>query len=315
MSKSKARFTPGADAFHYWRDCVHTGSADPTYPAGDGAFAEFPIAPKRVTLLGGAPGQGKTALSMQLTIDALRLNPALRACVCNVEMGVEALLDRQLARISGVDLTTINGRQFTAEHSARIDAGMTAIEQVADRLCFVSAPFDLGNVAEVVDETDSEVLILDYIQRIKPPSRPGSRDANRRADVDATMDYLRQFAEEGLAVFVVAAVARTKDKKGRSSYDSDGLGLASFRESSELEFGADDAFLLVPDKDDEGVVVLRHLKARHGEPRDMDLEFDRPLQRFTAPQCAKTKPAAASKADKAEVSKKLRDAWTKKGAK
>ena len=54
--------------------------------------------------------------------------------------------------------------------------------------------------------------------------------------------------------------------------------LASFRESSELEFGADDAFILVPDEDD--TVVLRHLKARHTEAKDLVLQFDRRCQRF-----------------------------------
>ena len=33
----------------------------------------------------------------------------------------------------------------------------------------------------------------------------------------------------------------------RNSYEGDALNLASFRESSELEFGADDAFILAPD--------------------------------------------------------------------
>ena len=64
-------------------------------------------------------------------------------------------------------------------------------------------------------------------------------------------------------------MARTKDRKGRSSYDGDGLNLASFRESSELEFGADDAFILVADDDQDDAVTLRHLKSRHGECRDM----------------------------------------------
>ena len=47
-----------------------------------------------VTLLGGAPGAGKTAFAMQLVTDALRLTPALRALVCNVEMPARVLLDR-----------------------------------------------------------------------------------------------------------------------------------------------------------------------------------------------------------------------------
>ena len=63
----------------------------------------------------------------------------------------------------------------------------------------------------------------------------------------------------------------------------DGLNLASFRESSELEFGADDAFILVPDENadyDTVTVTLRHLKARHTAPKDLVLEFDRRTQRF-----------------------------------
>ena len=73
----------------------------------------------------------------------------------------------------------------------------------------------------------------------------------------------------------------SKDGKGRSTYDGDALNLASFRESSELEFGADDAFILVRDPDDETGVILRHLKARHTEAKDIALTFDRPRQRFT----------------------------------
>ena len=95
------------------------------------------------------------------------------------------------------------------------------------------------------------------------------------------MDYLRQFADAGVAVIVVAAVSRSKDSKGRSTYDGDALNLASFRESSELEFGADDAFILVKDPDDDDTgVILKHLKARHTEAKDIALIFDRPHQRF-----------------------------------
>lgn len=103
---------------------------------------------------------------------------------------------------------------------------------------------------------------------------------------------MRQFADAGVAVICIAAVARTKDNKGRSSYSGEGLSLASFRESSELEFGADDAFILVPD-DEAGNVTLRHLKARNSEPKDLALHFDRLLQRFTPATDATAKPETA----------------------
>ncbi len=171
---------------------------------------------------------------------------------------------------------------------------MNALEQLSDRLAFVRPPFDLANVAASADAFDAGLIVLDYIQRIGPPGDHG----DRRGSVDATMGYLRQFADAGTALIVVAAVSRSKDSKGRSSY-SEGLNLASFRESSELEFGGDDAFILAPGRRREASssrVVLKHLKSRHGEAKDISLSFDRPHQRFTPtePSPQPTRGEAAS---------------------
>jgi replicative DNA helicase len=98
----------------------------------------------------------------------------------------------------------------------------------------------------------------------------------------------RQFADAGVAIIIVAALARSTDAKGRSSY-TDGLGLASFRETSELEYEADDAFILEPDDLEvasSSRVILKHLKSRHGEARDITLRFDWMHQRFTAAEPA-----------------------------
>src|SRR5262249_20143896 len=151
----------------------------------------------------------------------------------------------------------------------RIKQGMDTLEPLAHRLCFVRPPFDLDNIAAAADEFGADLILIDYVQRITPPGR----HKDQRTAINATMGHLRQFADEGVAVVVVAAVARTKDKRGRNSYEGDGLTLASFRESSELEFGADDAFILAPLG--AGDVDLKHLKARYSEPRDLVLSFDR----------------------------------------
>jgi replicative DNA helicase len=236
------------------------------------------LGPGRVVLIGGVPGGGKTALATQLTFDALRTTPGLRAVVANVEMAPAVLLDRQLARVSGIPLDAITHRRLDESHAERLDTGIATLESIGDRLAFVRPPFDLGNIAAAVDALDADLLVLDYVQRIRPPGE----HADRRGSVDALMDYLRQFADAGKAVVCVAAVARSKDKRGRSSYDGDALNLASFRESSELEYGADSAYILIPDDDNPEVVTLRCLKHRHGEPRDIALRFERARQRFIA---------------------------------
>lgn len=285
-----ARFVCAADALAGWRDDVLTGTPPTFYPVGTGELARIEVGPGLVTLLGGAPGAGKTGFTMQAVIDALRLTPALRAVCCNVEMPPAVLLDRQLARLSGIDLRTIRYRQLGSEHADRIDHAMSTLEPLAERLAFVRPPFDLANVAATADAFDAGLLLLDYIQRIPPPGN----HADRRGSVDATMDYLRQFADAGVAVLVVSAVGRGKDSKGRSSYAVDALSLASFRESSELEFGADDAFILAADPEDGDTVTLRHLKARHSEAKDLPLRFERALQRFT-PLAVEPAPADRGK--------------------
>jgi replicative DNA helicase len=293
-----AVFICAADALAGWRDDLLSGKPPVLFPMGTGELARIEIGPGCVALLGGAPGAGKTALAMQLLIDALRLTPDLRAVVCNVEMPPAALLDRQLARLSGVDLSLIRHRHLAAQHAERIDQALCTLEPLAERLAFVRPPFDLANVAATFDAFEAQLLLLDYIQRIPPPGEHG----DKRGAVNATMDYLRQFADADTAVLVLSAIGRTKDSKGRSSYAGDGLNLASFRESSELEFGADDAFILTPDDDQGDAVTLRHLKSRYGECRDIELTFDRRHQRFTPagadqgprPDAAKVKSALAA---------------------
>jgi len=269
-----ANYVTAADTFDGWREELLTGKQPELWSVGDGELSRIEIGPGLVTLIGGAPGSGKTCLTMQLAVDALRRNPSLRCLVCNVEMPSSVLLDRQLSRLSGIDATTIRHRTFAAQHADRLAAGMAQLEAVADRLAFVRPPFDLSNVAASADDFGARLLILDYVQRIGAPGQHG----DKRGSVDAMMNFLRQFADAGIGLIIVAAVSRGKDKKGRTTYDA--LNLASFRESSELEFGADDAFILMPEPKSAGVMVLRHLKSRHGETRDIRLTFDRPHQRF-----------------------------------
>jgi replicative DNA helicase len=299
-SECRAVFQSAADVLANWRDDVLTGQPPEFYPIGDGELARIEIGPGLVTLLGGAPGAGKTAFVMQAAVDALRLTSKLRVVVCNVEMPGRTLLDRQLARFSGVNLTTIRYRRLAAAHADRIDMAMNTLDGIAERLAFVAPPFDLENVAATTDAFSANMIVLDYIQRIHPPGNHG----DKRGSVDATMNYLRKFADAGVAVIALSAVGRTKDSKGRSSYDGEGLNLASFRESSELEFGADDAFMLIPgQKADE--VVLRHLKSRHNEPKDLQLWFDRRLQRFTTLGSTRAVPQRTG----SDLQAELRDRW------
>lgn len=210
------------------------------------------------------------------------LDTGLRAVVANVEMSPARLLDRQLSRLSGVPLTNIRKRRFDPDDPAKLAKGFERVRRVLDRIAFVEGPNDLDRVAGAVDNFAADLVVLDYVQRIRPPGR----HASMRDQINALMDTLRLYANAGVGIIAAAALTRSRDGKGRSSYDGKHLGLASFRESSELEYGADDAFLLYPTEPDADpnepvrLVTLSHQKSRDGETKDVVLKFHRRFQKF-----------------------------------
>jgi predicted ATP-dependent serine protease len=72
-------FRSASAFFEHWQDNILKGKPPTIYKSGTGDLSRLEIGPERVTLLGGAPGSGKTALVMQLAVDALRTETDLRA--------------------------------------------------------------------------------------------------------------------------------------------------------------------------------------------------------------------------------------------
>lgn len=285
-----ANYTTGAPLFDQWKDKVTSGKPPKLFPvaAADHPLSALEVGPEIVCTVGGPPGSAKTALVNQMVFDAVALNPTLKAVVCNVEMSADVLLDRQLARLSGIPLRAVRRRellQFLQEPSDRLECGLNKVRAALERVAFVRPPFDLANVAATADATGAELIVLDYVQRIGPPREY----ADKRLGLNAVMDAVRGFADAGCAVLVVSAVGRQKDNSGKSSYDN--LTLASFRESSELEYGTDSAYLIL--RDDDGGAVLKCVKNRHGDPCDIQLTFDGSTQSFNPPDQPDGKLAAA----------------------
>jgi replicative DNA helicase len=209
---------------------------------------------------------------MQVGIDLLRLNESGRLLVANVEMSPALLVERVASRLSAVPLTAIADRTLTPEELGRVRAAVVSLEPVAGRLAFLHAPFALEHLAAAGAVFEANVLAVDYVQRFAVGD--GSKDKREQLETAATV--LRRFCDAGAAVLVASAVARQKHAGG-STYR--GLNLASFRGSSELEYTADSAFLLVPDED--GGIVFQCEKNRYGAVADVRTSFDPTTQTFT----------------------------------
>ena len=215
-------FTTGADLFGSWFADVERGEPPVRYALPE-PFAALDVRPGRLILFGGAPGGGKTAAILQVGIDMLRMNPAARLLVANVEMVPALLVERVASRLAAVPLTAIADRTLTADQLGRVRAAVAALEPVAGRLAFLHAPFALEHVAAAGTAFGANVLALDYIQRFTVGD--GAKDKREQLETAATV--LRRFCDAGAAVLVASAVARQKGKGG-STYA--GLNLNSSRQ-------------------------------------------------------------------------------------
>lgn len=264
-------FTTGADLLGAWFSEVERGEAPVRFKLAE-PFAALDVRPGRLILFGGAPGGGKTAAMLQIGVDLLRINESARLLLTNVEMVPALLVERIAARLSCVPLTAIADRTLTADQLRRVRAAVAALKPVAARLAILYAPFALENVAAAGTDFGANVIILDYVQRFSIGD--GAKEARERLETVATV--LRRFCDTGAAVLVASAVAR---QKGRTGSTYSGLNLASFRGSSELEFGCDAAYLLVAD--DDGGITFQCEKNRYGTVADLRTAFDPVTQSFS----------------------------------
>jgi replicative DNA helicase len=221
-------------------------------------------------------------LVTQWVSEALLRQPDLRALICNVEMHPARLLARMVARLGRVSMDKLQRCDLSGRGvRKRVDAGLAAVGKFADRLAFVTddgpgrlPPYSVENVKAAADAFGANLVCLDYLQRITVAGEGGRAAWSDAAAMTQVMQEVRNMASRGVAVVVVSAVSRQKDSAGRSSYS--GVSMASFRGSSEIEFGCDDAFVLVREEDPmgEGRATLQHVKARYREPQDIALVFD-----------------------------------------
>lgn len=266
------KIVTGADLLGTWLTEVTSGTPPARY-AVPPPFECLDVRPGRMMLFGGPPGGGKTAALLQVGIDLLRGNESAKLLVANVEMTPTLLTERVVSRLSGVPLTAIADRTLTEDQSERLSLAVTALTPAAGRLAFLEAPYTLEHVAAAADAFGAGVIVLDYVQRF---AVGGKGADNKREELDTVVATVRGFCDEGAAVLVAAAVARQKSRTG-STYA--GLNLASFRGSSELEFGCDAAYVLVADG--AGAVNFQCEKNRYGPTADIPTRFDPTTQMFT----------------------------------
>lgn len=275
---AKAERATTADLFDRWAQGIIERQPQEIYRFGafDSDISKFQFGPGEVVMIGAPPAAGKTAFCGQVVFDALRFEGQehLKLLIANVEMSPAALLTRQLCRACNVSYSYLQFRDFDQSALPRIKTSIAELRELIPRVDFLRSPFTLEHLRQRAGEFEANIVLVDYAQRFTSEGK----QTDLRTQTNAVMDCCRLLADEGRAVIVVSALSRQKGAGG-SNYDPKSLGLASFRESSELEYGADSAWLLIREPNSEQV-ELRQVKNRTGRLQTLKLLFDGNRQQF-----------------------------------
>ncbi|TWT69354.1 replicative DNA helicase [Crateriforma conspicua] len=271
---------------HQLVDRLERREGDVLYDAGS-PFRGFECGPKKITIAGAGPGAGKTAMAMQFVFQLLENDPKVRVFLANAETDFEKLLEREITRRSGVPARAIRFADLTDEQFNEIKAAADQIEPLCKRIESMQPPFTLDSLEKQCGE-DPGLLVLDYLQKFSPGDDP-------RLGTNTVMAELRHMASQGWGVLALSSTTRAKSKNG-TGHDAANLSMASFKESGEIEFNADAAYLVKNhgpvDQDDPYVdrVVLDCVKNRHGVCQKHELIFDKPRMAFERPLVGDASP-------------------------
>lgn len=228
-------------------------------------FPEYELGPGMVDVLGSPPGYGKTLLASQLLYEAIEYDDDLIGYVLNCEMTPQSLLRRELARLTGIDSKALRFGNLDDDDRELIRRHSEPLRQRLERVRFVNA--DKEGLVSLASAKPGIVLI-DYVQRFTI-----GKESDPRQAMNAVMTFCRRLADHGHSVLAISATKRSQE----GTHANKDLGLASFRESGEIEYGADSAYVLKtspPNQTPYRPARLECVKNRHGEPAGYDLVLD-----------------------------------------
>ena len=221
-----------------------------------------------VTIIGGRPSAGKTALVLQF---AFHMAKTKKVGFFSYETSNGKLVDRTIACQTQTSFDRIMQDALTAEDYARIRSRKDHIIPV--QLDWIEASgMTVNSIGSYAMAYHYDVIVIDYLQKIP---MPGIKDRIQR--VTEVSDRLQALARQtGKAIVALSQLKRVDDDKPPT--------MADLRESGQIEQDAAVIMLLYREnvKDKRSRRVLDIAKNKDGEPDyGMLLDFDGDKQTFS----------------------------------
>ncbi len=229
--------------------------------------------PGQLVIMAARPGMGKTALAMNVAVNAVKATK-LAVAVFNLEMLAPELSMRMLSSEAKVDSVRIRSRNFLDTDLRNINK---AIPELSSYPLFIN---DSGNTSifdiqsqcrKIKMEQGLGLIVIDYIQLMRPtnPAIP------REQQISEISRGLKQLAKE----MECPVIALSQLNRGVESRTDKRPMISDLRESGSIEQDADIVMLIYRDdyynenSKEKGVAEVIVAKNRSGEQGNVKLSW------------------------------------------
>lgn len=227
-----------------------------------------------VTILAARPSQGKTALALELALNADK--PVL---FFSLEMSKHELVERMLSSLSGVPLESIKNGTLSHHQFAEVQKAMMTLNR-KNILIDDKAGLNTINIQSRLRRWKRKknigIAIIDYLQLIQGTEYKGNK--NREVVVAEISRSLKLAAKENnIPLIALSQMNREVEKTKRRPQLSD------LRESGAIEQDADIVMFIWHEEDpNEGRIKNKLViaKNRNGKVDDIELKFIGATQRW-----------------------------------
>lgn len=227
-----------------------------------------------LVVLAARPGQGKTALAMQVALHNARKDR--RVLFCSLEMRDTELVSRVLCGEAGVDGRRLRVGTWSEEDYADLERTRNTLGMIPISVYDPpGATIDkITSVARLENARRSiSLIVVDYLQLI----RAHNHGVKRHEQIGEQTSALKSLAKE-LECPVLCLAQLNREAEGQEPK------LSHLRESGSIEQDADMVLAIQRSNDtDAELIVLKH---RAGEVGKIALKWDGPATRFTDPDDA-----------------------------
>lgn len=246
-----------------------------------------------LVVLAARPSMGKTALALNLAHN-VAVDAGQPVLIFSLEMSKEQLVDRMLARESGVDAWALRTGNLTDNDFEKIGQAMGALSEAPifiDDSPSITVSELRTKARREAHSRDLGLIIVDYLQLMSGGARFGS-DGNRVQEISEISRGLKGIARE-LNVPLLALSQLSRSVESRSPQIPQ---LADLRESGSIEQDADVVAFIYredyynPDTDRRNITDIFVKKHRNGPTGSMELYFDKEKQRFRTLDTKHTQP-------------------------